>query len=112
VPSESMNILGAADLKRYYLQGMSPSAAEEADAATARNRGISVLEYLQQKAQALPCAGVVAGNGSCSPEAQVAGGSGASASVKSSALASDSALRRGQPATEALGSTLGAASAR
>jgi hypothetical protein len=76
VPPESISILTAADLKRFYLQGMSPSTEDEADAAAARNLGISVLEYLQQKAQGEPCAGVF-GGGACEREAQQASGIGA-----------------------------------
>ena len=81
VPPESIRILSAADLKRYYLHGMSPSVEEEADALAARNLGISVLEYLQQKAQAQPCAGVFGSDGKCVGDAQDAARSGASATV-------------------------------
>ena len=65
VPPESVSMLTPADLKRFYLEGMSPSTEDEADAASARALGISVVEYLQQKAQAQPCAGVHDANGSC-----------------------------------------------
>lgn len=57
VPPESVNLLAPADLKRFYLEGMSPSTQDEVDAASARERGISVVEYLHQKAQAQPCVG-------------------------------------------------------
>ena len=79
VPPESISILTSADLKRFYLQGMSPSTEDEADAAAARDLGISVLEYLQQKAQAEPCAGVFGGGGACDREAQRTSGIGAAA---------------------------------
>lgn len=65
VPPESINILTAADLKKFYLQGMSPAAEDEADATAARRLGISVAEYLQQKAQREPCAGVFDSDGRC-----------------------------------------------
>lgn len=65
VPPESVSMLTPTDLKRFYLEGMSPSTEDEADAASARTLGISVLEYLQQKAQAQPCAGVHDANGPC-----------------------------------------------
>lgn len=65
VPPESISILTAADLKKYYLQGMSPAAEDEADATAARRLGISVAEYLQQKAQREPCAGVLDSDGRC-----------------------------------------------
>ena len=65
VPPESVSMLTPADLKRFYLEGMSPSTEDEADAASARALDISVVEYLQQKAQAQPCAGVHDANGPC-----------------------------------------------
>ncbi|MBE0626401.1 MAG: hypothetical protein IH606_16475 [Burkholderiales bacterium] len=79
VPSESISIVSAADLKRFYLNGMSPSAEEEADAAAARDLGISVLDYLRQKAHAQPCAGVLRADGTCDGEVQKSAWSGASA---------------------------------
>ena len=66
VSSETIRVLSAADLKRYYLEGMSPSAQEEADAESARHLGIPILEFLQRKArdcsgaQARACAPVAA----------------------------------------------------
>jgi len=65
VPPESVSMLTPAELKRFYLEGMSPSTEDEADAASARTLGISVLEFLQQKAQAQPCAGVRDANRPC-----------------------------------------------
>lgn len=65
VPPESVSVLTPADLKRFYLEGMSPSTEDEANAASARALDISVREYLQQKAQAQPCAGVHDANGPC-----------------------------------------------
>jgi hypothetical protein len=50
VPPESVSVLGQAELKRFYLEGMSPSTQDEVDAASARDLGISVLDYLQRKA--------------------------------------------------------------
>jgi len=54
VPPESVSMLALADLKRFYLVGMSPSAQDEADAASARALGVSVVEYLQRKAASNP----------------------------------------------------------
>lgn len=79
VPPQSVNILTSSDLKRFYLEGMSPSAEDEADATSARGLGLSVAEYLQQKTQALPCFGVQGGFGACEDEVQKAAGSGAAA---------------------------------
>jgi len=81
VPPESISILTAADLKKFYLQGMSPSTEDEADATAARGLGISVLEYLQQKAQAEPCAGVFVSDGGCARNTQNAEGRGAAAEL-------------------------------
>jgi hypothetical protein len=50
VPPESMKMLAAEDLKRFYLQGISPSSEDIADAAAARSLGISMLDYLRRKA--------------------------------------------------------------
>jgi len=55
VPPETLSVLAPADLKRFYLEGMSPSTQDDVDAASARALGISVLEYFERK---------VAGNGS------------------------------------------------
>lgn len=71
VPPESVALLSAADLKRFFLEGMSPSTEDEVDAASARERGITVVEYLQQKAQAQPCAGVHDATGPCEERAAV-----------------------------------------
>jgi hypothetical protein len=75
VPPESVSMLTPAELKRFYLEGMSPSTQDEADAASARALDISVVEYLQRKALAQPCAGVRDANGPC--EATAAGGGAA-----------------------------------
>lgn len=79
VPSESITIFSAADLKRFYLQGMSPSAQDEANAAAARNLGVSVMEYLRQKGQAAPCAYILDSRGECDRETLSAAGRGAAA---------------------------------
>jgi hypothetical protein len=65
VPPESMHILALADLKRFYLDGMSPSSEDAADAASAHRLGISMFEFLQRKAKSPPCAFFVAGQGRC-----------------------------------------------
>lgn len=77
VPPESLNMLSAADLKKFYLHGMSPSTEDELDATAARNLGVSVSEYLQQKAQARPCVGFFGGVGACDQDTQSAAGSAA-----------------------------------
>jgi hypothetical protein len=52
VPPESMHILAPAELKRFYLEGISPSSEDLADAAAARRLGLSMFQYLQHKAKA------------------------------------------------------------
>ncbi len=56
VPPESMQIVTPADLKRFYLEGISPSSEDMADAASARRLNLSMFEYLQRKARAPACA--------------------------------------------------------
>jgi hypothetical protein len=73
-PPQSVNILTSADLKRFYLEGMSPSAEDEADAAAARDLGISVAQYLPQKTQAPPYVGAHCVLGTCEGETQKAVG--------------------------------------
>jgi len=50
VPPESMQLLAIAELKRFYLVGMSPSSEDIADAAAARRLGMPMAEYLRRKA--------------------------------------------------------------
>jgi hypothetical protein len=49
IPPESVSLLAPADLKKFYLEGMSPSTQDEVDAASARALGITVLEYFERK---------------------------------------------------------------
>ena len=56
VPPESMKILDRAELKRFYLEGISPSSEDSADAAAARRLDIPMFDYLQRKAKSLACA--------------------------------------------------------
>jgi len=53
VPPEVIHYLSAPDLKRYYLEGISPSSEDLADAAEARRLELSMSEYLQRKAKVL-----------------------------------------------------------
>jgi len=72
VPAESVNMLTPAALKEFYLEGTSPSTQDEVDATTARHLGVTVTEYLQQKAQLRPCAGFFGAGSDCEREAQSA----------------------------------------
>ena len=51
VPPESMHIVSLADLKRFYLEGISPLSEDKLDAAEARRLDISMAEYLKRKPQ-------------------------------------------------------------
>jgi hypothetical protein len=70
VPPESIKILAAAELKTFYLEGISPSSEDYADAASARHLNLSMAEYLKRKASGPACTAVVAGNGGCEGRAQ------------------------------------------
>ena len=50
VPPESMKILTPAELKVFFLEGISPSSEDLADAAAARHLGLSMIDYLKVKA--------------------------------------------------------------
>ena len=65
VPPESVRILAAAELKNFFLDGISPSSEDLADAATARHLNLTMVEYLKRKANAPACNVLVAANGGC-----------------------------------------------
>jgi hypothetical protein len=79
VPPESMQIVAPADLKRFYLEGISPSTEDRVDAASARRLGLSMFQYLQHKAQAPACAFFDAGRGQCEGKVLQADASGGAA---------------------------------
>ena len=77
VPPESMQIVAPADLKRFYLEGISPVSEDIADAASARRLNLPMLDYLQFKARTPPCAFPVADPGRCdkrAPDETASGG--------------------------------------
>lgn len=88
VPPETMQILTAADLKRFYLEGISPSSEDLADAAAARRLELSMGQYLQRKAKLPACAFTVAG---CDGRVQDATASGAAADAPGPMERTDSA---------------------
>jgi len=65
VPPESVRILAAAELKTLFLDGISPSSEDFADAAAARHLNLTMAEYLKRKASAPACSALVAANGGC-----------------------------------------------
>ena len=72
VPPESMHILTLTELKRFYLDGISPLSEDTADAASAQRLGLSMFDFLQRKAKSPACAFFIAGQGRCdgrAPEA-------------------------------------------
>ena len=82
VPPESMKMLSPAELKRFYLEGISPSSEDIADAASARRLDLSMFEYLKYKAKAPACAFLVADPGRCEGKAQEAAASGGAADTQ------------------------------
>ena len=81
VPPESMQILAPADLKKFYLEGISPSSEDAADAASARRLNLPMLEYLQLKAKAPTCAFPAAETGRCDAKLQETAATGGAADV-------------------------------
>jgi hypothetical protein len=79
VPPESMQIVTPADLKRFYLEGISPLSEDMLDAASARRLGITMSQYLQRKAKAPECAFFDAGQGRCDGKVREAAASGGAA---------------------------------
>jgi hypothetical protein len=60
-----MQIVSATDLKRFYLEGISPSTEDMVDATAARRYNLSMVEYLKRKAKMPACAFLDAGAGRC-----------------------------------------------
>lgn len=79
VPPESMHMLAPAELKRFHLEGISPSSEDVADAASARRLGISMFQYLQIKAREPACAVFAPGQGRCEGRAREEAASGGAA---------------------------------
>ena len=106
VPPESMQMLSPAELKRFYLEGISPSSEDVADAAAARRLDISMFEYLRRKAKAPACAFLVAGQGRCEGKAQEAAASGGAADDPGS-MQNGEAASASWPAGRGTGDTQG-----
>jgi hypothetical protein len=112
VPPESMQILGPADLKRFYLEGISPSSEDLADAASARRLDLSMYEYLQYKAKTSACALPVADPRRCEGIVQDATANGGAADVPGSmqngeTAAAGRAVTRGTGDTQHTGNSRG-----
>jgi hypothetical protein len=81
VPPESMQILTPVELKKYYLEGISPSSEDAADAASARRLELPMVEYLKYKAKAPACAFPVAEPGRCDLKTQETAATGGAADL-------------------------------
>lgn len=103
VPPESIQILTPAELKTYYLEGISPSSEDRLDARAARRLGLSMRAYLDRKAGAPACAFLDAAQGRCDGkvmEAAVAGGvADDPGTMKKGKTVSATAAARGEDAT-------------
>jgi hypothetical protein len=79
VPPETHQIVSPVDLKRFYLEGISPSTEDMVDAASARRLHISMAEYLKHKARAPACPFLEAAQGRCDGRVQELAASGGAA---------------------------------
>jgi hypothetical protein len=86
VPPEAMQILAAAELKRFYLDGISPSSEDTADATAARRLNLTMNDYLKRKASEPACALFAAGEGACVSPAQKAAASGDASAIRATGL--------------------------
>jgi len=78
VPPETMKFLAPAELKSFYLEGISPSSEDGVDAASARRLNLSMFDYLKHKAKMPACAFLVSEAERCEGTAlDVAASSGA-----------------------------------
>ncbi|MBE0626961.1 MAG: hypothetical protein IH606_19340 [Burkholderiales bacterium] len=76
VPPESMQFVAPADLRRFYLEGISPLSEDMVDAAAAKRLGMSMFDYLQRKARAPACAFFDAAEGRCEGKVKEAAADG------------------------------------
>lgn len=89
VPPQSMQIVAPADLKRFYLEGISPSSEDIADAASARRLNLPMVDYLLLKAKAPACTFPSAVPGRCESAAHDETASGGAADKALTRAASD-----------------------
>jgi hypothetical protein len=72
VPPETMKILAPAELKTFYLEGISPTSEDIADAAAARRLNLTMAQYLQRKSKSPTCAVPFASQERCDSQVQEA----------------------------------------
>jgi len=89
VPPETMRMLPPEELKRFYLEGISPSSEDIADAAAARRLDLSMADYLKYKVTAPSCAVLVGDPARCGAKVQA----GAAGNGTADALGSGTTVR-------------------
>ncbi len=94
VPPETMHILVPAELKRFYLEGSSPSSEDLADAASARRLQLSMYDYLVRKAAGPACTLLIAVDGRCEDKLLSAAASRGAADDPGGRVDEDSAAPR------------------
>lgn len=85
-PPERMKMLSTAELKTFYLEGISPSSEDSADAAAARRLGLSMYDYLKTKPNATPTVAGVEPDGRGSQAAKDPGPDGGGARADGGSL--------------------------
>ena len=111
VPPEAMQMVAPADLKRFYLEGISPASEDLADAAAARRLDISMFDYLKRKAKAPACRFFDAGQGRCDGRVEEAAAS-AGAADDSGRTQQGEAAPAGRAAGRATGNAQGDGTSR
>jgi hypothetical protein len=91
VPPESMHILMPEDLKRFYLEGISPSSEDMVNAAASTRLNLSMFEYLKLKAKAAACALPDAGERRCDSNEREASNGGRAAYIRGKPESGESA---------------------
>jgi len=111
VPPEAMQMLAQAELKKFYLEGISPASEDLADAAAARRLKLSMFDYLKRKANSPPCGFFDAGQGRCEGRVQDAAASGGAAD-ESGLMQKGEAAAAGRAPGRATGDAQGSGTSR
>ncbi len=102
VPPETIKMLSTADLQRFYLEGISPSSEDLADAGSARRLGLSMADYLKYKATAPACVVLAGDQARCDGKAQAAASGGAAGSGAGDAQGASASRATARKAPESL----------
>ncbi len=95
VPPQAMRFLAPAELKQYFLDGISPSAEDLADAASAKRLGLTMADFLVHKAKKPDCPFHMPGQDRCegrAPEPPVRLGNAAASNAQPAAASGASGL--------------------